>query len=35
MGMSDLIASFLQESLETAENGVLEIHRNDLAHRFN
>ena len=35
MGMSDLIASFLQESLEAAENGVLEIQRNDLAQRFN
>ena len=35
MGISDLIASFLQESLEAAENGVLEIQRNDLAQRFN
>ena len=35
MGMSDLIASFLQERLEAAENGVLEIQRNDLAQRFN
>ena len=35
MGISDLIASFLQESLETAEDGVLEIQRNDLAQRFN
>ena len=35
MGISDLIASFLQESLEEAENGVLEVQRNDLAQRFN
>ena len=35
MGISDLIASFLQESLDEAENGVLEVQRNDLAKRFN
>ena len=35
MGISDLIASFLQESLEEAEDGVLEIQRSDLAQRFN
>ena len=35
VGISDLIASFLQESLEEAENGVLEVQRNDLAQRFN
>ena len=35
MGISDLIASFLQESLETSENGVLEVQRSDLAQRFN
>ena len=35
MGISDLIASFLQESLEAAEDGVLEIQRSDLAQRFN
>lgn len=35
MGISDLIASFLQESLEVAEDGVLEVQRNDLAQRFN
>ena len=35
MGISDLIADFLQESLEMAEDGVLEIQRNDLAQRFN
>lgn len=35
MGISDLIASFLQDSLEAAENGVLEIQRSDLAQRFN
>ncbi len=35
VGISDLIAGFLQESLEEAENGVLEIQRSDLAQRFN
>ena len=35
MGISDLIASFLQESLNEAEDGVLEIQRSDLAQRFN
>ena len=35
MGISDLIASFLQDSLEAAEDGVLEVQRNDLAQRFN
>ena len=35
MGISDLIANFLQASLEEAENGVLEIQRSDLAQRFN
>ena len=35
MGISDLIASFLQESLEEAENGVLEVQRSDLAQRYN
>ena len=35
MGISDLIASFLQESLEESENGVLEVQRSDLAQRFN
>ena len=35
MGISDLIASILQESLEEAENGVLEVQRSDLAQRFN
>lgn len=35
MGISDLIASFLQESLEEADGGVLEVQRNDLAQRFN
>ena len=35
MGISDLIASFLQDSLEMTENGVLEVQRNDLAQRFN
>ena len=31
MGITDLIASFLQDSLETAEDGVLEVQRSDLA----
>ena len=35
MGISDLIAGFLQESLEAAEDGVVEIQRSDLAQRFN
>ena len=35
MGISDLIASFLQDSLDTAENGVVEVQRSDLAQRFN
>ena len=35
MGITDLIAGFLQGSLEEAENGVLEIQRSDLAQRFN
>ena len=35
MGISDLIASFLMEGLEEAENGVLEVQRSDLAQRFN
>ena len=35
MGISDLIASFLQDSLDTAENGVLEVQRSELAQRFN
>ncbi|MBQ7777667.1 MAG: CtsR family transcriptional regulator [Oscillibacter sp.] len=35
MGISDLIASFLQESLELSEDGVLEVQRSDLAQRFN
>ncbi len=35
MGISDLIASFLQDSLEMTEDGVLEVQRSDLAQRFN
>ena len=35
MGITDLIASFLQDSLEESENGVLEVQRNYLAQRFN
>ena len=33
MGISDLIASFIQSELEEA-NGVLELQRSDLAQRF-
>ena len=35
MGITDLIAAFLQESLNHAENGVLEVQRSDLAQKFN
>ena len=35
MGITDLIAEFLQSSLETSEDGVLEVQRSDLAQRFN
>ena len=35
MGITDIIASFLQESLEEAKDGVLEVQRSDLAQRFN
>ena len=34
MGISDLIASFLQDRLDTAEDGVLEIQRSELAQRL-
>lgn len=34
MGISDLIATFLRQSLEEAEDGVLELQRADLAQRF-
>ncbi|MCI8909569.1 MAG: CtsR family transcriptional regulator [Oscillibacter sp.] len=35
MGISDLIATFLQDCLAEAEDGVLEVQRSDLAQRFN
>ncbi len=35
MGISDLIAGFLQDSLDEAEDGVLEVQRSDLAQKFN
>ena len=35
MGISDLIASFLQDSLDESLDGVLEVQRSDLAQRFN
>ena len=35
MGISDLIASFLQSSLDETVDGVLEVQRGDLAQRFN
>ena len=34
MGISDLIAAFIRESLEETD-GVLELQRSDLAERFN
>ena len=34
MGISDLIAGFIQEALEDSD-GVLELQRSDLAQRFN
>lgn len=35
MGLSDLIAQFLQAGLQQADDGVLEVQRSDLAQRFN
>ena len=35
MGISDLIAGCLQDCLDEAVNGVLEVQRSDLAQRFN
>ena len=35
MGISDLIAGFLQECLDETGDGVLEIQRGELAQRFN
>ena len=35
MGISDLIASFLQDCLDESGDGVLEIQRGELAQRFN
>ena len=35
MGISDLIARFLQECLDETGDGVLEVQRSDLAQRFN
>ena len=35
MGISDLIATFLQDCLAEAEDGVLEVQRGELAQRFN
>lgn len=35
MGISDLIADFLQECLDETRDGVLEVQRSDLAQRFN
>ncbi len=34
MGITDLIAAFLQDSLNAAEDGVVEVQRSDLAERF-
>ena len=35
MGISDLIASFLQSCLDETGDGVLEVQRGELAQRFN
>ena len=35
MGISDLIANFLQDCLDESGDGVLEIQRGELAQRFN
>ena len=35
MGISDLIAGFLQECLDETGDGVLEVQRGELAQRFN
>ena len=35
MGISDLIAGFLQQCLDETGDGVLEVQRSDLAQRFN
>lgn len=35
MGITDIIAQFLRESLEDADDGTLEVQRSDLAQRFN
>ena len=35
MGISDLIADFLQDCLDETRDGVLEVQRSDLAQRFN
>ncbi|WP_295751380.1 CtsR family transcriptional regulator [uncultured Oscillibacter sp.] len=35
MGISDLIAGFLQDCLDATGDGVLEVQRSDLAQRFN
>ena len=35
MGISDLIASFLQDSLDETGDGVLEVQRGELAQKFN
>ena len=35
MGITDMIAQFLRESLEDTDDGTLEVQRSDLAQRFN
>lgn len=35
MGISDLIAGFIQEALDETDGGVVELQRGDLAQRFN
>lgn len=35
MGITDMIAQFLRQSMEEADDGVVEVQRSDLAQRFN
>ena len=35
MGISDLIACFIQDALDETDGGVVELQRGDLAQRFN
>ncbi len=35
MGISDLIAGFIQQELDAADDGMVELQRGDLAQKFN